>query len=207
MADKNIGALVVTEGQKLVGIMSERDYARKVILHGKSSTDVQVKEIMTGKVYCVAPDTSIQECVFELVISDGELESEPDTVSVIIVPDFGSLTLYLTNPPFDPNKPTILAFNGGDCDTGSAMAFGGVWEQKAQNMEIRLKLMGVLKDKTPADGKLELSEGGTIEDALRALGIRVETVQVFTVNGQLERDRRCRLGPGNRVTSASRARG
>jgi CBS domain-containing protein len=63
MADKNIGALLVTEGEKLVGIISERDYARKVILHKKSSTDVPVKEIMTSKVYCIAPDTSIQECM------------------------------------------------------------------------------------------------------------------------------------------------
>ena len=63
MADKNIGALVVIEGEELVGIISERDYARKVILRDKSSTDVPVKEIMTGKVFCVAPDTSIQECM------------------------------------------------------------------------------------------------------------------------------------------------
>ena len=63
MADKNIGALMVTEGEKLAGIISERDYARKVILHDKSSTDVPVKEIMTSKVYFVAPDTSIQECM------------------------------------------------------------------------------------------------------------------------------------------------
>jgi CBS domain-containing protein len=63
MADKNVGALMVTEGEKLVGIISERDYARKVVLHGRSSTDVPVKEIMTSKVYVVAPDTSIQECM------------------------------------------------------------------------------------------------------------------------------------------------
>jgi CBS domain-containing protein len=63
MADKNVGALMVTDGEKLAGIISERDYARKVILHGRSSTDVPVKEIMTGKVYVVAPDTSIQECM------------------------------------------------------------------------------------------------------------------------------------------------
>ena len=63
MADKNVGALMVTEGEKLAGIISERDYARKVILKGKSSTDVPVKEIMTSKVFVIAPDTSIQECM------------------------------------------------------------------------------------------------------------------------------------------------
>jgi CBS domain-containing protein len=63
MADKNVGALMVTEGEKLVGIISERDYARKVVLKEKSSTDVPVKEIMTGKVFVIGPDTSIQECM------------------------------------------------------------------------------------------------------------------------------------------------
>jgi CBS domain-containing protein len=63
MADKNVGALMVTEREKLAGIISERDYARKVVLHGKSSTDVPVKEIMTSKVFVIAPDTSIQECM------------------------------------------------------------------------------------------------------------------------------------------------
>jgi sulfur carrier protein ThiS len=50
--------------------------------------------------------------------------------------------------------------------------------------------MGVLRDKTPADGSIELPEGATIEDALRKLDIPVDGVQVFTVNGQLERDQR-----------------
>ncbi len=54
----------------------------------------------------------IQECEFELVVSDGELTSLPDTVKVIIVPDFGKSTLRQENPPFDPGKPTIIAFSG-----------------------------------------------------------------------------------------------
>lgn len=63
MADKNVGALMVTEGEKLAGIISERDYARKVVLQNKSSTDVPVKEIMTSKVFVVAPNASIEECM------------------------------------------------------------------------------------------------------------------------------------------------
>ena len=63
MADKNIGALIVTEADKLAGIISERDYARKVILEKKSSMSVPVKEIMTSKVFCVSPDASIEECM------------------------------------------------------------------------------------------------------------------------------------------------
>ena len=56
-------------------------------------------------------------------------------------------------------------------------------------MRIHTKLMGVLKDKTPASGQLDLPEQATIDDALTALDIPGESVQVFTVNGQLERDR------------------
>lgn len=63
MADKGIGAVVVLDGDKLVGIMSERDYARKVILLGKASRETSVREIMTDKVVAVFPNTSVDECM------------------------------------------------------------------------------------------------------------------------------------------------
>jgi CBS domain-containing protein len=63
MAEKNVGALVVTEGARLAGIISERDYARKVILLAKSSHDIAVREIMTAKVITVNPDNSVEECM------------------------------------------------------------------------------------------------------------------------------------------------
>ncbi len=63
MADKDVGALVVTEGAKLAGIISERDYARKVILHGKSSHDIAVRDIMTAKVVTVQPRHTVEECM------------------------------------------------------------------------------------------------------------------------------------------------
>jgi CBS domain-containing protein len=63
MADYEIGALVVLEGERLAGIFSERDYARKVILHGKASKDTPVHEIMTHKVVCVRPEQSVEECM------------------------------------------------------------------------------------------------------------------------------------------------
>jgi len=63
MSDKDIGALVVLDGQKLVGILSERDYARKVALEGKSSKDILVSEIMTHKVLCVTPAHTVDECM------------------------------------------------------------------------------------------------------------------------------------------------
>ncbi|MCH7732088.1 MAG: CBS domain-containing protein [Candidatus Marinimicrobia bacterium] len=63
MAEKNIGALLVLEGDKLVGIMSERDYARKVILKGKSSKDTSVEDIMSNKVFYVRLDQSVEDCM------------------------------------------------------------------------------------------------------------------------------------------------
>ncbi len=63
MADKDVGALLVLEGGKLVGIISERDYARKVILRGKFSKDTPVHEIMTTRLVYVHPEQTIQECM------------------------------------------------------------------------------------------------------------------------------------------------
>ena len=63
MADKDIGAVVVTHDNRVVGIMSERDYARKVILHHKSSKEITVAQIMTGKVLYVRPTQTIDQCM------------------------------------------------------------------------------------------------------------------------------------------------
>jgi CBS domain-containing protein len=63
MAQKDIGALLVTDSGRVVGILSERDYARKVILQGKSSHDIPVREIMTSGVVTVDPSKSIEDCM------------------------------------------------------------------------------------------------------------------------------------------------
>ncbi len=80
MAEREVGALVVMEGGTLAGIISERDYARKVILHGKSSHDLQVRDIMTAKVITVHPGQTVGECmalmtekrIRHLPVTDGE---------------------------------------------------------------------------------------------------------------------------------------
>ena len=63
MAEKGVGALMVMDGDKPVGIVSERDYARKVILEGKSSKDTLISEIMTTRIIHTSPDRSVQECM------------------------------------------------------------------------------------------------------------------------------------------------
>lgn len=63
MADKEVGALVVMQGEQIVGLISERDYARKIILHGRSSPTTLVREIMTSPVVYIHLDQPIEECM------------------------------------------------------------------------------------------------------------------------------------------------
>lgn len=63
MAEKEVGALPVMEDGRLVGIVSERDYARKVILKGRSSKQTPVKDIMTANVLCARPEQTVEECM------------------------------------------------------------------------------------------------------------------------------------------------
>jgi CBS domain-containing protein len=96
MAEKDIGALLVVDDSKLVGIFSERDYARKVILQGKSSRETLVREIMTPRVVYIHPQQTIEECmalmtekhIRHLPVMDGErlvgIISIGDVVKAII---------------------------------------------------------------------------------------------------------------------------
>jgi CBS domain-containing protein len=63
MADNNIGSLVVLEDDKLVGVITERDYARGVVLKGRTSPRTQVRDIMSTELICVRPDQPVEECM------------------------------------------------------------------------------------------------------------------------------------------------
>ncbi len=63
MAEKNVGAVLVTERDKLVGIISERDYTRKVVLKGKSSRTAKVKEILSSDIIHINPSHTVEECM------------------------------------------------------------------------------------------------------------------------------------------------
>jgi CBS domain-containing protein len=63
MAEKNVGALLVMEGEKLAGIISERDYSRKVMLRGKRSRETYVREIMTTELTTASPRQTVEECL------------------------------------------------------------------------------------------------------------------------------------------------
>ncbi|MES0883966.1 CBS domain-containing protein [Roseibium sp. SCP14] len=91
MADNNVGSLVVMEGGKLVGIITERDYSRKVILKGKSSPKTMVKEIMSTHVICVHPDETVKECM--AIMTDKRIRHLPVIVDdeVIGVVSIGDL--------------------------------------------------------------------------------------------------------------------
>ena len=66
LEQKNIGALLVMKGGALAGIFSERDYARRMILHGRSSKETKVREVMTPDVFVIAPDTTSGECMVHM---------------------------------------------------------------------------------------------------------------------------------------------
>ncbi|MGE5854267.1 MAG: CBS domain-containing protein [Deltaproteobacteria bacterium] len=75
MAEKEIGALVVLDGARVAGIISERDYARKVILHGRASPTTRVEEIMTSHVAYTHLDQSIEECM--AIVTDKRIRHLP----------------------------------------------------------------------------------------------------------------------------------
>jgi CBS domain-containing protein len=91
MAERRVGALLVMRGEVLVGILSERDYARKVILQGRSSAQTAVSEIMSSPVLTVSPDTDVFDCM--RLCTDSRIRHLPvvDKETVVGVISIGDL--------------------------------------------------------------------------------------------------------------------
>jgi CBS domain-containing protein len=95
MADKHVGALLVISNGKLTGIISERDYARKVILRGKSSRLMEVQEIMVTPVIFVGPDHTVQDCM--KIMTESHIRHLPvvDNEKVLGVISIGDLVKWI----------------------------------------------------------------------------------------------------------------
>ena len=96
MAEKGVGAVLVLEAGRLAGILSERDYARKIALLGRSSADTPVRDIMTAELHTVAPDDSIEHCM--QVVTDGRIRHLPvlergELVGLISIGDLVKVTI------------------------------------------------------------------------------------------------------------------
>lgn len=95
LEDKNLGALVVVEDETLIGIFTERDYARKVILRGHSSKDTCIKDIMTGRPIFVTPQNTIDDCM--QIMTDKHIRHLPvlDNGNIVGVISIGDLVKFI----------------------------------------------------------------------------------------------------------------
>ena len=137
MADKNIGALVVLEGGRLAGIFSERDYARKIILLGRSSKDTPVRDIMTPHVFTVTPDQTAADCmtlmtehrVRHLPVIDGDrlagIISIGDVVRAVISEQQETIS-HLVEVPWAVGRDLRAAFAAIGLAIGLAIAGAAV---------------------------------------------------------------------------------
>jgi CBS domain-containing protein len=101
MAEHNVGALIVMDGGKLSGIFSERDYARKVVLHNKFSRDTSVREIMTTNPIVVTPDSEVQDCM--RLMTDRQVRHLPvlDNDNLIGVISIGDVVKWIIEDQAD----------------------------------------------------------------------------------------------------------
>jgi len=103
MADKNVGALPVVDNSRLVGLISERDYARKVILKGRFSKDTPVRDIMTLELFTVTPSDSITKCI--RVMTEKRVRHLPvvEGTNMIGIVSIGDVLKWFFRPKSQPS--------------------------------------------------------------------------------------------------------
>jgi CBS domain-containing protein len=110
MAEKNVGALLVMAGDELVGIMTERDYTRKVALQGRSSKETRVREIIPAKLLTVTPTYSVEDCMRLMtehrvrhlpVLEDGKV------TGIVSIGDLVNWTIFAQNAALDQMEQYI----------------------------------------------------------------------------------------------------
>ena len=97
LADRNIGALLVMEGGRLIGVFSERDYTRKVALAGRNSRETRVREIITGRIVSVEPSTPVPECMRLMIANRVRHLPVLDGDQVVGVVSIGDLVNFIMN--------------------------------------------------------------------------------------------------------------
>ena len=100
-------------------------------INGPTATFQTATNIQKPTLRAFTQTTNVQEAVFELTVSAGGLTSAPATVKVVIVPAWGNNTISQINPPFNTNRPTVIGFSGGNCDTGGSVSFPSDWSSRA----------------------------------------------------------------------------
>lgn len=96
MAERNIGAVLIMEGSKLVGIFTERHYARKVILEGRQSVDTPVRDVMSTELYSVQPSQSVDECMAlmtERFVRHLPVEGDGQLIGIVSIGDLVKSTI------------------------------------------------------------------------------------------------------------------
>ncbi len=100
-------------------------------ISGPPASFISATNVQKPTLRAFTQTTNVQEAVFELTVSAGGLTSVPATVKVVVVPAWGNNAISQINPPFNTNRPTIIGFSGGNCDTGGSVSFPSGWSSPA----------------------------------------------------------------------------